>query len=159
MAIHPLESNMSTVVLITGANRGLGKGMLERYLKLPNYTIIAANRNPDHPTSKELTKLPTAENTKLIVVKLDATVWQDAFDAVKELEAHGIDHLDIVIANAGVCYIWPTVAEVKEKDIEAHMRPNVYGVVSLYQATRHLLKKSKKEPILTNMGSTAGSVA
>ncbi|KAI4865385.1 hypothetical protein F4820DRAFT_420273 [Hypoxylon rubiginosum] len=150
---------MSTVVLITGANRGIGKGLLERYLRLPNHTVIAANRNPDHPTSKALAKLPTAEGTKLIVVKVDATVWQDPFDAVKTLEDQGIDHIDIIVANAGVSYIWPTVAEVKPEDMEGHYRPNVYGYVSLYQATRGLLKKSKREPVLANMGSNAGSLS
>lgn len=35
-----------TIVLITGANRGLGKGLLKRYLALPNHTVIAANRDP-----------------------------------------------------------------------------------------------------------------
>jgi len=149
---------MFTVVLITGANRGLGYGLLERYLKLPNHTVVAANRNPDYPTSKGLSKLPTAEGTKLVVVKLDARVWQDAFDAVKTLESQGIDHLDIVIANAGVAYCWPTVAEVKLEDLVAHVEPNAYGVVSLYQAVRPLLQKSKKEPMYAIMGTTAGSL-
>jgi len=149
---------MSTVVLITGANRGLGLGLLERYLKLPDHTVIAANRNPDHPSSKQLSKLPKADGTKLIVVKLDARVWQDAFDAVKSLESQGIDHFDIVFANAGVAYVYPTVAEVKEEDLIAHVEPNTYGVVSLFQAVRPLLKKSKKEPMYVIMGTTAGSL-
>ena len=55
---------MSTVVLITGANRGLGKGLLERYLGQPNHTVIAANRNPDHPSSKELGDVPKAEGSR-----------------------------------------------------------------------------------------------
>lgn len=150
---------MSTVVLITGANRGLGKGLLERYLNLPNHTVIAANRNPDHPSSKELDNLPKAEGTKLVVVRLDATIWQDAFNAVKEIEAQGIDHLDIVIANAGVAYAFPTVATLKEEDLEAHLRANTYSYVALYQATRDLLGKSTREPVLANMGSTAGSLS
>jgi NAD(P)-dependent dehydrogenase (short-subunit alcohol dehydrogenase family) len=119
----------STVVLITGANRGLGKGLLERFLKLPDYTVIAATRNPDHPTSNELFDLARADGTRLVVIKLDASVWRDAFDAVKVLEGQAIDHLDIVIANAGVAYCWPSVAEVKLEDMIAHMEPNAYGVV------------------------------
>jgi len=122
---------MSTIVLITGANRGLGRGLLERYLALPNHTVIAANRNPDHPTSQDLYKLPTGAGTKLIVIKIDATVWQSAFDGVKTLGSHGVDHIDIVIANAGVSYIWPIIAEVQEKDLRAHVETNAYGVVSL----------------------------
>ena len=149
---------MSTIVLITGANRGLGKGLLERYLNLPNHTVIAANRNPDHPTSKALSDLPKAEGTKLVVVKVDATVWQDAFDAVKKLEGRGIDHLDVVIANAGVANAYPLVADVKPVDLDEHIRPNVYGPVSLYQATRPLLRRSKKEPIFEIMGGLAGSL-
>ncbi|EXJ92343.1 hypothetical protein A1O3_00893 [Capronia epimyces CBS 606.96] len=150
---------MSTVVLITGANRGIGKGLLERYLQLPNHTVIAANRNPDHATSKELSKLPTAKGTTLIVVKIDARIWQDAFTAVETLQTdHNVKHIDIVIANAGVAYCYPTVAELKEADFAAHIEPNVYGVVSLYQAVRPLLQNSTKEPIFTTMGSTAGSL-
>jgi NAD(P)-dependent dehydrogenase (short-subunit alcohol dehydrogenase family) len=63
-----------TVVLITGANRGIGKGLLELYLLKPNHLVIAANRDPEHPTSKALAKLPTADGTSLLVVKIDATV-------------------------------------------------------------------------------------
>ncbi|KAI1379822.1 hypothetical protein F4677DRAFT_295891 [Hypoxylon crocopeplum] len=149
-----------TVVLITGANRGLGKGLLERYLALPNHTVIAANRNPVHQTSKALADLPKGDGSRLIVVKLDAVVEQDAFRAVKELqESHGIDHLDVVIANAGVSYIWPSVADVKISDLQAHIEPNVYGVVTLYQATRTLLRKSSREPMFVPMGSTAGAIA
>lgn len=131
---------MATIVLITGANRGLGKGLLERFLKLPNHIVIAANRNPDHPTSKALFKLQTVEGSKLIVVKVDATVWQDPFDAVESLGSQGIDHIDIVIANAGVSYIWPFVADVKLEDMEVHYRPNVYGYVSMCRYTK--LRKS-----------------
>jgi norsolorinic acid ketoreductase len=86
-----------TVVLITGGNRGLGQGLVRRYLALPNHTVIAGNRNPAHPTSKALPDLPLADGSKFIVVKIDATVHQDAIDAVKEFEEkHGIEHLDIV---------------------------------------------------------------
>lgn len=148
-----------TTVLITGANRGLGQGLLQRYLALPNHTVIAGNRDPTHATSQALNDLPKADGSKLIVVKIDATVEKDAHDAVKELqETHGITHLDIVIANAGISYALPTVADLKIADFQAHMEPNVYGVIALYQATRPLLRKSSKEPMFVPMGSTAGCI-
>ncbi|KAI1392402.1 NAD(P)-binding protein [Hypoxylon trugodes] len=147
------------VVLISGANRGLGKGLLKRYLAQPDHIIIAANRDPEHQTSKDLADLPAASGSCVIVVKLDAVAESGAADAVEELRAkHGIEHLNIVIANAGVSYVWPSVADAKIEDMRGHMEPNVYGVVRLYQATRPLLKKSEKEPIFTPMGSTAGLV-
>ncbi|KAF7891321.1 uncharacterized protein EAF02_001646 [Botrytis sinoallii] len=148
-----------TIVLITGANRGLGKGLLERYLALPNHLVIAANRDPFHESSKRLADLPRGSGTSLIIVKIDASIEQDAFDAVRELQdKHGIQHIDIVIANAGVSYVWPTVADLKISDLKAHIEPNVYGCISIYQATRNLLQKSKN-PIFTPMGSSAGAIA
>jgi NAD(P)-dependent dehydrogenase (short-subunit alcohol dehydrogenase family) len=146
-----------TTVLITGANRGIGLGLLERYLAKPSHIVIAAVRNPGHPTVQALDKLPKGPDSQLIVVKIDASIEKDAHDAVAELQQkHGISHLDIVIANAGVAYIYPTVADVKISDIKAHMEPNVYGTIILYQATRGLLKKSSREPIFMIMGSSAG---
>ncbi|KAM0143232.1 hypothetical protein ACHAP3_001365 [Botrytis cinerea] len=148
-----------TIVLITGANRGLGKGLLQRYLALPNHTVIAANRDPSHESSKKLFDLPKGSRSSLIIVKVDASIEQDAFDAVQELQdKHNIPHIDIVIANAGVSYVWPKVADLKISDLKAHIEPNVYGCVSIYQATRPLLQKSKN-PIFTPMGSTAGAIA
>ncbi|CAN9130528.1 unnamed protein product [Alternaria alternata] len=149
----------STTVLITGANRGLGLGLLQRYLAQPNHTVIAGNRNPAHPSSQALAKLPKGEGSKLIVVKINASVEEDASIAIKELQYHhGIDHLDIVIANAGVAYTYPSVAELKLDDLRGHMGPNVYGFVTLYQATRALLQKSQREPIFTPIGSSAGCI-
>lgn len=149
-----------TIVLITGANRGLGKGLLERYLALPDHVVIAGNRNPAHPTSQALFNLPKGTGSKLIVVKIDATAERDPFNAVTELrEKHGIQHLDIVIANAGVSYVWPAVADLKIADLQAHIETNVYGLVRLYQATRLLLRKASREPMFIPMGSAAGLLA
>lgn len=146
-----------TIVLITGANRGIGLGLTERFLAEASHTVIAAVRNPSHATVHALQELPTGPGSRLVVVKLDASIEQDAQEAVVKLQQkHGIQHLDIVIANAGIGYIYPTVAEVKIADIRAHMEPNVYGVIALYQATRKLLKKSAREPIFLPMGSSAG---
>ncbi|KAB8209558.1 hypothetical protein BDV34DRAFT_210121 [Aspergillus parasiticus] len=131
-----------TVVLITGANRGIGKGLLELYLAKPNHTVIAANRNPDHPTSKALADLPTAEGTTLRVIKIDAT---SAIDS-------GIDHIDILIANAGIALSWPKVSQVTIEEIQKHVDTNAYGFIRLYQAFLSLLKASH-DPKLVTIGS------
>lgn len=143
-----------TIVLITGANRGIGKGILELYLQKPNHTIIAANRDPNHPTSKALNDLPKAEGTSLHVVKIDATSSTDPADAVKELAIKGIDHIDILIANAGIALGWPTVEEVQVDYIQKHVDVNIYGFIRLYQAFLPVLKKAK-DPKWVTIGSSA----
>ncbi|RFU29494.1 hypothetical protein B7463_g6825, partial [Scytalidium lignicola] len=144
-----------TIVLISGASRGLGRGLTSVYLSRPNYTVIAATRNSTDSQSKSLADLPKGEGSKLIVIKIDSKNESDPAAAIKEIEAQGIDHLDIVVANAGIATIFPAVADVKIPDFEEHMKVNVYGVVLLYQATAPLLRKSSN-PKWATMGSSAG---
>lgn len=143
-----------TIVLITGANRDIGKGILELYLQKPNHTVIAANRDPSHPTSNALADLPKAEGTTLDVIKLDALSPTDPAAAVKTLSAKGITHIDILIANAGIALSWPKVSEVKVEDIQKHVDVNVYGFIRLYQAFRPALKESQA-PKLVTIGSSS----
>jgi len=150
-----LTAMTSTIVLISGANRGIGKGLLELYLAKPNHTVIAANRDPENAASKALASLPTGSGSRLIVVKVDASIDTDALAAVNTLTSQGIDHIDIVIANAGVSYIWPKVSDLKIEDLQGHLVPNVFGVVWLYQATLPLLLEAE-QPKFATIGSIAG---
>ena len=90
------------------------------------------------------------------MVKYDASIEQDAADLVTQLkEKHGIDHVDIVVADAGIMTEFPLVKDVKKQQVLGHLQVNSFGVVSLYQATRDLLQKSSREPIFTPIGSGA----
>ncbi|KAI0179036.1 NAD(P)-binding protein [Hypoxylon sp. FL1284] len=142
------------IVLITGGNRGIGRGLVQLYLAKPNHTLIVANRDPEHPTSKSLAEIPKAEGTTLTVVKNDSTVPTDAANMVKHLASLGIDHLDILIANAGVAKLWCKVSEVTADQLQEHFDANVFGFIWLYQATLPLLKKAAK-PMWVTIGSSA----
>ncbi|EAQ86205.1 hypothetical protein CHGG_07458 [Chaetomium globosum CBS 148.51] len=147
------------IVLITGGNRGLGQGLVKLFLAQPNYTVIAAVRDPNHTTAQALADLPQGAGSTLITVRYDAGSEQSATDAVSELQTkHNIDHLDIVVANAGISKQWPLVKDVKRADIQEHVEVNVLGVVSLYQATRELLQRSTVGPRFAAIGSMAGSL-
>lgn len=116
-------------------------------------------RDPDHPTARALAGLLLGRGSKLVTVQYDAASEQSAANAAAELrEKHGIGHLDIVVANAGISKHWPLVKDVGRADILEHVDVNVLAVVSLYQATRELLQRSAAKPILALMGSMAGSL-
>lgn len=91
-------------------------------------------------------------------MKYDAGIEQSAFDAVKEAADKGIDHIDYVVANAGIAKVYPLVKDVKRADVLEHIEVNVFSVVSLYQATRPLLEKSITKPVYAIMGSGAGAL-
>lgn len=121
--------------------------------------MVAAVRDPGHPTAEALEGLTRGPGSKLITVRYDASSEQSAVEAVAELRtAHGIGHLDIVLANAGISKQWPLVRDVKWADVREHVDVNVLAVVSLYQATRDLLRQSAVRPIFAAMGSMAGSL-
>jgi hypothetical protein len=98
-------------VLISGANRGLGKGLVQRFLLKPNHTVIAANRRTDEASSQPLQDFPVGTGSRLIIVRCDASVNTDPARAVEELQAQGVDHLDIVVANAGIAQGYPLVKD------------------------------------------------
>ncbi|KAK0641684.1 hypothetical protein B0T16DRAFT_380607 [Cercophora newfieldiana] len=148
-----------TTILITGGNRGLGLGLVEKFLLRPNHTVIAANRDPTHPTSQALADLPKGDGSKLIVIKYDAATEQGAIDAVNQIQDYGVEHLDIVVANAAIVKHYPLVKDARRDEMLEHYQVNVLGPVALYQATRDLLQKSPSgKPIFAFMGSGAGAL-
>lgn len=70
--------------LITGANRGIGKALLDVYVARPNTTVIAAVRDVPKST-KDLASAPVHSSSKLIIVKIDSTSDSDPAAAVSEL--------------------------------------------------------------------------
>ncbi|TDZ46856.1 Norsolorinic acid ketoreductase nor1 [Colletotrichum trifolii] len=149
-----------TTILITGANRGIGRGLAETYLSRPSTTVIAAVRDPSHDTSRSLANLPKADGSKLVLVKLDSAVETDAADAVTKLkEDHGITSLDTVIANAGIAIGGDTVRNTTAANVREHVAVNTLGPVLLFQATADLLQAGETgAPKFVAVSSFIGSV-
>ncbi|KAH8885451.1 putative aflatoxin biosynthesis ketoreductase nor-1 [Thozetella sp. PMI_491] len=147
---------MSTV-LITGANKGLGRSLTEHYLQRPNYTVIATVRNIDSEQAKSLPSIPVASGSRLIVLKVDSQSETDAADAVKSLVAQGVSKLDIVIANAGIYTLeaFVPVKDMKSADLTEHFDINATGVVRLFQAVLPLLEKAERPRFMALSSSVA----
>ena len=93
------------------------------------------------------------------MVTYDASIEQDALDIVEQLEQNfEVNHLDIIVANAGIAKTHPLVKDVKRAEIVELFETNAYSVVSLYQATRDLLQRSSNKSIFAPMGSAAGAL-
>ncbi|KAI8663509.1 hypothetical protein NCS57_00952200 [Fusarium keratoplasticum] len=148
---------MAYTVLITGANRGIGRDLLKLYLNLPQTTAIAAVRNLAHPSVDDLRSLPVASGSRLIVVKIDSAFLEDPKDAVAVLRnEHGITQLDTIIANAGIGKDWSLVAQTDIAEVEDHFKINSVGPFTLYLATRSLLLASANPKFIvlsTELGS------
>lgn len=149
----------TTTYLITGANRGIGLGLVTSYLARSNSTVVAGVRDPEHATSKALEDLPKGAGSSLIVVKIDSLSETDADEAVAELQSkYNITALDVVIANAGVAKVYPEVHNARSEDMIEHYRINVIAIPILLRAVLPLLKQSTRNAKFITIGSTAGTI-
>ncbi|PSN65733.1 NAD(P)-binding protein [Corynespora cassiicola Philippines] len=147
----------STVVFITGAGRGIGKGLTEAYLQRPNHIVIGSVRDSSSPSYDELKKTSAASGSRLILVSLDASHLDSPAKAVKVAEDAGISHVDIVIANAGISSTPGPLAQANLDEVVETLHVNSVSPIALYQAVLPLLEKSQK-PIWISMSSAAGSI-
>ncbi|KAI1170395.1 Nor-1 [Nemania sp. FL0916] len=131
----------STTVLITGANRGLGRALAEAYLSRPDHVVIAAVRDDTSESSSSLKAIkPASSSSRVIVVKIANDSETDAAAAVDTIKAAGISSLDVVIANAAIANVFARLEEIDMKDFQQFFEVNTYGPMRLYIAVYPLLK-------------------
>ena len=148
----------STIVFITGVGRGIGQALAQAYLAQPNTTVIGSVRNKADPKYQGLKSSPAASGSKLILVTIESSSQTDPQQAVEEIKAAGIDHVDIAIANAGFCPPPRTPGTVGIKDMEESFRVNTLGPLILLQALEPLLDKSSA-PKWLSVSSAVASIA
>ena len=139
---------------------GLGRGLVAGYLARPGNTVIAAVRDPEHNDSTTLKDLSKGERSSMIVVKIDSESESDAQKAASDLSSvHGVSAIDVIIANAGISKVLPTVIEAKSSDLIEHFRVNAIATVLLFQAFRQLLlRSSQKYPKFVTMSTSAATI-
>ncbi|CCT63347.1 related to ketoreductase [Fusarium fujikuroi] len=147
-----------TYVLITGCNRGIGKGLFETYIARTDHVVVAAVRDPTAKSSKELLNVTKGTNSRCILVKIDSASETDALEAIKSLRRdHGIAKLDLVIANAGISKYFGTAEMTPVKEMIDHFRVNSVAPLLLFQATCPLIHAAKAARFVT-ISSGAGSL-
>lgn len=140
----------SGVVLITGANRGLGLEFAKEYCNA-GWTVFATAREPDK--ADELQKL----GERVHVVRLDVTDAASVAALAKSLERQP---LDLLINNAGLGVKidgGPKLDQLKMADFERLMQVNAFGPVRVTQALLPNLRAGKGRTIV-NITSGLGSI-
>lgn len=155
-------------VLITGANRGLGLGLVRHFLKQTNppETIIATCRDPDRAT--ELTNL-AAKSSCIKIQQFDLSNQLDPKSLDKfttDVEAHlGGKGLNALINNAG---IFSGQIDYDLDTMTRYFTVNSIGPILVFKALQPLLKKGSDsqpdQPVslsracVVNITSDSGSI-
>ncbi|KAH8879763.1 putative NADPH-dependent 1-acyl dihydroxyacetone phosphate reductase [Thozetella sp. PMI_491] len=142
-------------ILITGANRGIGRGLFDHYVTQPNNVLVAAVRDPD--AAQGLLIVPRGQNTRVVVVKIDAASRTDPYDAIEDLLTHSVDHIDVVISSAGIAPL-NTIEDLPLEEYEQVLMVNAISVMLLYKATLPLLRKAKHPARFAFISAAGGSL-
>ncbi|KAI0868176.1 NAD(P)-binding protein [Hypoxylon argillaceum] len=146
------------VVVITGVGRGLGNALARAYVSRPNCTVVGSIRDDTAPSVAELKAFPKGSGSRLVLVKIENAQFADALNAVKQMENQGIDHIDILIPNAGVSPPLTPIEVVDLAVVANAFHVNALGPLALYQACHGLLKKSSN-PRFTPISSAAATIS
>jgi short-subunit dehydrogenase len=139
-----------SLIVITGASKGLGKAIAEKYAEAGHHLIICArNKERLFETKQHLLKKNT--NCKVEIMAIDLSRKENVFDFGNYCLQFGAP--DILINNAG-SFLPGSIHEEEEGTLEKMMESNLY---SAYHLTRILLPKmmEAKSGHIFNMCSTA----
>jgi len=144
-----------TVYLVSGANRGIGLGLVTQLAKRSNAVVFAGARTPSTASSLQaLTSQHPGKFPVLTLVSGDEVGNRAAVAEIKRI----VGRLDVVIANAGICSLIAPAMETTPEVMREHYDVNVIGTLVLFQATYPLLSASTPTPKFIPISSGAGSI-
>ena len=140
ISLHKLftERKMQTlknkVILITGANRGIGKSLVLASLQKGAKKVYA--------TSRDLTKMPDFADHRVISLALDITNHRQVIEVVKQTT-----DVQVLINNAGILTAG-NILEGAISGIKSDMEVNFYGTIDMMRAFAPILEKNTPARII-----------
>jgi NAD(P)-dependent dehydrogenase (short-subunit alcohol dehydrogenase family) len=153
------STNPQTIVLITGANQGLGYECVKKLAcEQPNYHIILASRNLERGhkavEALSLSNVSFAEGTTVEALQLDINDDESIARAAQHVQdKHG--RLDVLLNNAAISHA-PEATSLRETFLKV-IETNAVSAFCVTEAFIHLLKKAEV-PRLLFMSSGLGSI-
>lgn len=121
------------VALITGANRGIGKAIVETFIQKGAAKVYLAVRN-----TSSTSELEAKYGSKVETIQLDVSDTQSVSEAAKKAT-----DVDIVINNAGVGTPFTTIAEGALEDFSNQLNVNAFGLLRVANSFANTLIERK----------------
>jgi NAD(P)-dependent dehydrogenase (short-subunit alcohol dehydrogenase family) len=150
------------VALVTGANKGIGRGTAAQLAEL-GMTVLVGARDPLR--GEEAAAALRAAGGDAHALTLDVTDPATVQEAAKQVEER-FGHLDVLVNNAGITgsgHVSPADAHdqvpssVDLDMVRAVFETNVFGVIAVINAMLPLLRRSPA-PRIVNVSSHAASL-
>ena len=146
----------TVVYFITGANRGLGYGVVDKLASRPNVVIYAAARNP---ANADALQQLAVRHCNVRIVKLSVESDAEHEEAVRQVESEA-GRVDIVLACAGILVgdAYRRTEALRIDQLREHFDVNTFGPVRLFQHLFPLLSRSS-DPKFVVVSTGVASIA
>ena len=146
------------VVLVTGANKGIGKEIARTIGALPDHVVVLGCRN-EELGNKAAADLQ-ADGCDCCFSRLDLCD-ESSIVTTRDFIERNYGRLDALVNNAAICFNDPTLygkCEYTPFTAQAAItiRTNYHGTLAVTQAMLPLLRKSETSPRIVNVASAAG---
>lgn len=128
--------------------------LVKKFLARDNTVVVAAVRNPDNASS--LSGLPHGTESSLLIIKIDSADNSSAASGIASISDR-INHLDLVIANAGILTHQGPLSEIPLDQLTSHFAINTVAPIALLQAAKPLLRNATN-PKFVVVSSSMGSI-
>ena len=142
------------VAIVTGGAQGIGKGIVERYVKEnAKVAIFDIDKDMLEATEAEMKSM----GGDVITFTVDVLSKEQIFNAVNAV-ADKWGHIDILVNDAGICP-WADFLEIPEEDWDKVMGINLKGYFLMSQAVGRIMSKQKDGGSIIHMYSVNGLAA
>ena len=138
-------------VIITGASRGIGKGIALAFAK--NGANIAFTYSSSLEAALNLEKQLNSYGIMAKSYKSDASSYNESIDLVNKISSD-FDSIDVLINNAGITKD-NLLMRISEKDFDDVINVNLKSVFNMTKAVQKIMLKQRKGSII-NMSSVVG---
>ena len=139
------------VAIVTGGASGLGKAIVEAYLK-EGANVVATDIDK---VKLEILSKENIANERLQVVKSDVSIRNDNIRLIENIsERYG--KIDILVNNAGISDRLLPVAEISDEEWDRVIDINLSGPFSLCRWTIQKMLEQSEKGCIINIASAAG---
>jgi NAD(P)-dependent dehydrogenase (short-subunit alcohol dehydrogenase family) len=158
-ALKPRPAKRNLVVVITGASRGLGLALAERFGRAGAKLVLASRDLDELIRARNLLveRKAVQSHDDVLLIPADLTDYNQAFNLID----HAVDHfgrIDVLINNAGIIEVGP----VQNQPLDAYHRAmdtNFFAALhTIHAALPHMLRRPKSagDAAIVNIASIGG---
>ncbi len=142
------------IALVTGANKGIGHEIARQLAEKGFHVFVGARKVPE---GKQAAEAIAKSGGSAEFVEIDVSDRASIENAAKAVTSK-VDHLDVLVNNAGIMQDSKGIAEVDDETFLATLTTNTLGPLRVTQAFLPLLLKSARGTVV-NLSSGLGQLS